>query len=54
LIGFLVFGLLGAPLALLVFGFGGGWLLTSAFDILVVERVEEVEKVETFAFGSLG
>jgi len=43
----LVFGLWGAPVALLVFGFGSGLFLASLFDILVVEIVEKVEEVDS-------
>jgi len=48
----LVFGLLGAPVALLVFGFGSGLFLASfislfgigysSFDILLVEEVDSL------------
>jgi len=52
---FLVFGLWGAPVVLLVFGLGGGLFLASyislfgirysSFDILLVERVERVDSL---------
>jgi len=55
----LVFGLWGAPVALLVFGFVSGLFLASftslfdigdsAFDILLVEEVEEVDSLASFA-----
>jgi len=52
---FFVFGLWGAPVALLVFGIGSGLFLASfislfgirysSFDILLVEGVEEVDSL---------
>jgi len=54
---FFVFGLWGAPVALLVFGIGSGLFLASfislfgirysSFDILLVEGVEGVEEVDS-------
>jgi len=46
---------LGRSKLLLVFGLGSGFFLASCWMLGVCGlKVEKVEKVETFAFGSLG